>query len=445
MGVLASRIFQHWYGTAEVREIFSDRNTVQQWLNVEAALARAEAEVGVIPQRAAEAIAAKADASLIPLDALRDEYITVGYPILPLLKVWQRHLGEEAAGWVHWGATTQDITDTAMVLQLRQALNTLEPSLRALIDALKTMARQHRQTVTAARTHGQQAVPTTFGWKVAMWIAELRRHVERLAELKPRLLVGQLGGAAGTLASLGEKGRAVQEGMMKQLGLGVTPVPWHSARDSFSAFAAWMAMVGSTLEKMAHEVEMLQKTEVAELEESFEPGKGASSTMPQKRNPATSEAIIALGHLLRAQVPAVMASMTQEHERDWWAIHVEWKSLSEMCLMLSAALAMTDRLMGGLRVNADKMRENLQRSRGLVMAEAVMMCLSSRMGRMKAHDLLYRVSAKAFAEDRALAEVLKEEPEVCAYLTAAQIDQVLDPLTYLGQALSAVERVLEEP
>jgi 3-carboxy-cis,cis-muconate cycloisomerase len=444
MSVLDSEIFGQWFGTEEMRAVFSDRNTVQQWLNAEAALAAAEAEMGVIPAGAASIIASRADAGLISLDVLREKYAVVGYPILPLLKAWEPQLGEEGARWVHWGATTQDITDTGFVLQLKQALAILERQLEAIIGELREKARQHRDTPMAGRTHGQHAVPITFGFKVAVWVAELDRHEERLAQLKPRLLAGQLAGAGGTLASLGDNGDAVRRAMMQRLGLGIPRVAWHSSRDSFGEFAAWLGLLGSTLEKIAHEIELLAKNEVAELAESHEPAKGASSTMPQKRNPATCEAIIALGRMLRAQVPLVMEATTQEHERDWWALHIEWKALAEMCVLCSGALHLASAVLRGLHVDADAMRRNLDLTQGLIVSEAVMMRLAREVGRSTAHEIVYEASMKAVEESRPLRDVLEENAAVHSLLTTEELDRLLDPANYLGQSQESVDRILEK-
>ena len=444
MSVLDSEIFQDWFSTAEMSAVFSDRNTVEQWLKAEVALAQAEAELGLIPARAAEVIASKASAELIPLAQLREKYRVVGYPILPFLKVWEPVLGEEAARWVHYGTTTQDITDTGFVLQLKQAVALLEKQLRELLEVLRGLVEAHRDTVMAARTHGQQAVPTTFGFKAAGWWVELRRHAERLEQLKPRLLVGQLAGAGGTLASLGDKGIAVQQGMMRRLGLGVPVIGWHTLRDGFGEFAAWLGLAGSTLERIAHEVELLQKNEVAEVAEAYEPAKGASSTMPQKRNPATSEAVIALGRMIREQVPAVMAAMTKEHERDWWALHIEWKTLPEMCMMCSSALELSRNVMAGLHVDAGRMRRNLECTQGLIMSEALMMRLADALGRSAAHELLYAASMKAFEQGRPLAAVLAEDPALATQFSQEELDRLLEPANYLGCVPAWIDRILRK-
>lgn len=437
-----SQIFQDWFSTPEMREIFSDRNTVQQWLNSEAALAQAQAATDLVPPHAAETITRKADATLIALDQLKKQYDVVGYPILPLLGVWQEQLGE-AARYVHWGATTQDITDTGLVLQIKQALFPLERDLTGLIRILAALARKHRHSLMAGRTHGQHAVPTTFGFKAAIWVAELKRHRARFDALKPRLLVGQLSGAGGTLASLGAHGAGVRAEMMRRLDLAVPTIAWHSARDAFGEFVCYLALLGASLEKMAHEVELLQKSEVAELFESYEMGKGASSTMPQKRNPSTCEAVIAIGRLLREHVPAVLNSMTQEHERDWWAMHIEWKEIPEMCCLCASALTLSLRIFGGLQVDEARMRQNLQMTRGLIMAEAVMMNLASKIGRNAAHELLYQISMETFATGSTFKEVLQQSCIVREHLGAEELETLLDPARYLGQISEAVDLVTE--
>ena len=296
----------------------------------------------------------------------------------------------------------------------------------------------------AGRTHGQHAVPITFGFKVAVWVAEFDRHAARLEQLKPRLLVGQLAGAGGTLASLGDKGATVRQAMMDKLGLGVPVVAWHSSRDSFGELAAWLGLLGSTLEKIAHEIELLAKNEVAELAESHEPAKGASSTMPQKRNPATCEAIIALGRLLRGHVPLVMESTTQEHERDWWALHIEWKTLSEMCILCSGGLRLACDVIRGLHVDEERMCRNLELTRGLIVSEAVMMRLARAVGRGAAHEILYEASMKAFEQNKPLREVLEQSAAVRAALTAEELDRLLDPANYLGESQASVDRILEK-
>ena len=288
--LLDSGIYRDMFGTAEMREIFSDRGLVQAWLDAEVALARAEVEVGVIPERAAEEIARRARAENIDLAALKQQTEIVGYPILPLVRMLAAQCANGAGEYVHWGATTQDIMDTGTVLQLRRAHQILVRDLSSLIDAAIRLAAQHRDVPMAGRTHGQQALPITFGFKVAVWIAELGRHQERLRAIAPRLFVGQLAGAAGTLASLGPAGPAVQERMMARLQLGTPTIAWHVSRDTLAEFVSVLALICGTVGKIGQEIALLQQTEIGEVEEGYVEGRGGSSTMPQKRNPITCDA-----------------------------------------------------------------------------------------------------------------------------------------------------------
>jgi adenylosuccinate lyase len=349
----------------------------------------------------------------------------------------------EAGAYVHWGATTQDIMDTGVVLQLRDALALLEADARALREAWSALARTHRRTPMPGRTHGQHGPPITFGFKVAVWVAELDRHLTRLAECRPRLLVGQLAGATGTLASFGPAGLEVQRRMMAELGLGVPPIAWHTARDAFAEFTANLGMLSATLAKAALEVIHLQKTEVSELEEPFALGKVGSSTMPHKRNPMMCELIVALGRLVRQEAALALDTMVGEHERDMGAWQAEWEYLPRACLLTSSALAHSLRVAAGLHVDAARMRANVDLTGGLALSEAVMLELGRSIGRQEAHDVIYHVSMRAFESGGSFREALLGDPTVGAHLTAAQIDTLLRPESYLGAAPDCVDQVCD--
>jgi 3-carboxy-cis,cis-muconate cycloisomerase len=321
--IIDSRLFRDLFGTAEMRAVFADEATVARWLEVEAALARAEAGVGLIPQEAAQAITRCAAEADLDLDALRRGVESSGHPLVPAIRALERLAGE-AGKYVHWGATTQDIMDTGAVLQVRDGLAIVERELDLLIAGLAGQARVYKDTPIAGRTHGQHAVPVTLGYKLAVVMAELTRHRQRIAELRPRVLVGQLAGAAGTLASLGEHAEAVREAMMAGLGLGVPPIAWHTARDGFAEMVGVLAMIAATCGKFANEVVNLQRTEIAELAEPAGTSAVGSSTMPQKRNPMAAQGVVALARLVR-QLPALaLEAMTHEHERDLSAWQMEW-------------------------------------------------------------------------------------------------------------------------
>lgn len=296
--VLDSMLFRDAFGTPQVREVFSDIATVARYAEVEVALAKAEARCGVIPQDAADQIAARTDVAALDFDLLRQETDVVGYPILPLVHQMVKQCGD-AGRYVHWGATTQDIMDTAVVLQLRAGLEIVERDIAGLRKILADLSRRYRDTPMAGRTHLQQALPVTFGYKTAIWLAMFDRHAERISELKPRVLVGQFAGAAGTLASLGDKGFEVQEALCAELRLGVPASTWHVARDGFAEAVNFLALVTGSLGKIALDIMIMASTEFAEVYEPFVKGRGASSTMPQKRNPISSELMLAASKAVR--------------------------------------------------------------------------------------------------------------------------------------------------
>ncbi|BCX03985.1 MAG: adenylosuccinate lyase [Candidatus Roseilinea sp.] len=429
------------YGTDEMRAIFNDESLLQRWLDVEAALAQAEAEIGVIPRWAAEEIARKAKAALIDTAWMKREIDHTLHPIVPLIRALKSICDGDAGEYIHWGATTQDIIDTALVLQLKDATALFERRLRDLEATLIELARRHRETIMPGRTHGQHALPITFGFKVAIWLDEFRRHAARLSECKPRLLVGQFGGAVGTLAGVSEHGFEIRRRMMAHLGLGVPTISWHVAHDRFAEFAAVVAMMAGTCGKIASEVIALQKSEVMELEEPWEEGKVGSSTMPHKRNPMLCEAIAALARLCFDRARTALDGLIQEHERDWTVNHIEWAYLPELCVMADGALALTLRVLQGLRVYPERMRENLDALEGLMLSEAVMFALGEHIGRQTAHDVVYECAMRAVESKRPFREVLAEHPLVRAHLASDDLARLLDPTRYIGLAREMVDQV----
>jgi 3-carboxy-cis,cis-muconate cycloisomerase len=338
--VIDSHFFKDLYGSAPMRHVWEDDQRLQAWLDFEAALAHAEAEVGLIPAAAAAEIGLKAQAARFDKDAIKQGMDKTAHPLVAV--IWQlAALCEGDAGrYVHWGATTQDVMDTGLVLQIKAALALFTADLTTLTTTLADLALRYRDQPMAGRTHGQHALPITFGFKIAVWLAEVRRHQERLAQTAPRVLVGQFGGAVGTLAGVTAHGMAITTRLMARLGLGVPDIAWHTARDSIAEFAAVIAMLTATLGKIAHEIIDLQKTEFSELEEPFEMGKVGSSTMPQKRNPMLCEAILTLARLARYQAAVGIDAMQHEHERDWSSVQMEWAYLPELCIMAHGALTL---------------------------------------------------------------------------------------------------------
>jgi 3-carboxy-cis,cis-muconate cycloisomerase len=440
--VLDSVLYRDAFGTPAMRAIFEDRELIRRYVEVEVALARAQARCGVIPSGAAEEIARTANADTLDFELLRQETDIVGYPILPLVHQLSKQCGA-SGGFVHWGATTQDIMDTAVVLQLRDALDLVEVEVNRLRDTLVTLARKYRDTPMAGRTHLQQALPVTFGYKVAVWLAMFDRHAQRLAQLRPRVLVGEFAGAAGTLASLGDKGLAVQEALMGELKLGVPAATWHVARDGFAETVNLLGLITGSLGKIATDVMIMASTEFAEVYEPFVKGRGASSTMPQKRNPISSELMLACAKSVRQQAGLMMDAMVQDFERATGPWHAEWIAIPDSFILSAGALNQANFMLGGLEVDTARMASNLDMSKGLIVAEAVMMGLAPYIGRQDAHDVVYAACRTVNERGGTLAGVLKARPEVASRLDPALIDRLTDPANYLGACPEMVDRVID--
>lgn len=440
--VLDSFLFRDAFGTPAMRAVFDDHELIRKYVQVEVALARAEARCGVIPADAARDIAERCNAETLDLELLRRETEIVGYPILPLVHQIARQTGD-AGGYVHWGATTQDIMDTAVVMQLRDAFALIDADIATLRRILAGLARKHRDTPMAGRTHLQQALPITFGYKAAIWLDMFDRHAERLAQARPRILVGQFAGAAGTLASLGGKGFEVQEALMEELGLGVPVSTWHVARDGFAEAVNLMAVITGSLGKIAMDVMIMASSEFGELYEPFVKGRGASSTMPQKRNPISSELMLACAKGVRQQAGLMLDAMVQDLERATGPWHAEWIAIPEAFILAAGALNQAKFMLGGLIVDEKAMGRNLDLTRGLIVAEAVMMGLAPHIGRQEAHNLVYDACRIVNQKGGRLADVLNAMPGVSSRLDPALVERLTDPANYLGLAPQMVDRVLE--
>lgn len=396
------------YADEPTARIFSEPETVRSWLAVEAALAQAQADAGVLTREEADAIAGAAVLENIDLAALREGSRNVGYPILPLVRMIAAALPDSANGRVHLGATTQDIMDTGLALQLRAALDRLGELLDAYGTALVDQMEAHRHTLLAARTHAQQAVPTTFGAKLATYVAELARHRARLAAARERACRVSLHGAGGTSAAMGAHAPAVRAALAERLGLGPAEVPWHVARDALAEVGLAVAAVAATCARFAREVVDLSRTEVGEVAEQDGHHRGASSTMPQKANPIGAEAIIGLAVTVGALAPALLRAMEAGHERAAGEWQVEWHVVPQVATLGAGALAMSAEVCATLRVNAEAMRANLVDGRGFVMAEAYMMRAAPILGRERAHDLVYMAAQRARERGVRLEEALRE-------------------------------------
>lgn len=443
MGVhlIDSALFSDQFSTEAMRRVFADEAMFRSWMRVEAALARAEAAVDLIPREAAHTISACASAIDWEPAALAAGIAATFHPLVPAIRLLSDRCGE-AGAYVHWGATTQDIMDTGLVLQLRDALELLRADAVAVRAAWQELAMRYRDTPMPGRTHGQHAPPITFGYKVAVWLAELDRHLERLAACAPRLLVGQLAGASGTLASFGPRGLEVQRLMMEDLELGVPPICWHTARDALAELVVLLGLLCATLAKVALEVIHLQAPEMAEVEEPFTWGKVGSSTMPHKRNPMICELIVALGRIVRQDAALALDTMVQEHERDMAAWQAEWEYVPRACLLTSSALAHSLRVARGLHVDAARMRANIDLTGGMALSEVVMLELGTFIGRQEAHEVVYRISMQTIEQGGSFRQALFDDPTVRAHLSPEQIETLLQPERYLGAAPACVDRVV---
>jgi 3-carboxy-cis,cis-muconate cycloisomerase len=443
----SNQLFDAYFTSRDMREIFSDRGRIQGMLDFEAGLARAEARVGIIPQAAVAPIEAACDAWLYDFDGLAEAIASAGNSAIPLVKMLGKRIADSDAGaerHVHLGATSQDVMDTGLVLQLRDALDLIEGDLAALGNALAEQARQHALTPMAGRTWLQHATPVTLGMKIAGWLGAITRSRQRLEELKPRLLMLQFGGASGTLAALGENALAVAETLAEELELGLPEQPWHTQRDRLVEFGAVLGLIAGSLGKLGRDVSLLMQTEAAEVFEPSAPGKGGSSTMPHKRNPVGAAVLIGAATRVPGLLATLFTAMPQEHERSLGLWHAEWETLPDICCLVSGALQQALLIARGMEVDTARMQRNLDLTQGLVLAEAVSIVLAQRLGRDAAHHLLEQCCKRAVAEQRHLRAVLGDEPKVTAELSGADLDRLLDPAHYLGLATAWVERAVAE-
>ena len=439
---LDSAIFRDIFSTADMRRVFSDEVRIAYYLEIEAALARVQARLGIIPNEAAREIERQCRIENIDLVRLKQQTERIGYPILGVVQQIVALCADGLGEWCHWGATTQDITDTAAILQVRAALEWVERDMEAIAAALAELSRRHRDTPMAGRSNLQQAVPLTFGFKTATLLAAMQRHRERLAQMRPRVLVGEFGGAVGTLASLGADGLKVQAALMAELGLVQPEIAWHTVRDRIGEVACFLGLLTGTLGKISMDVKLLMQTEVAEVYEPFHEARGSSSTMPQKRNPVSCLYIHSTAAMVKQHVAALLEAAVADHERSTGPWEIEWIALPEIFLLASGALAQTRLMVSGLEVDAERMRANLDLTRGMVVSEAVMMGLGPHLGRQRAHDLVYDICRKVAATGEPLVELLAQEPEISRHLDRARLEQLCDPRRYLGLAGEMVDAVL---
>jgi 3-carboxy-cis,cis-muconate cycloisomerase len=429
----------------DVEKALSDRAYLQGMLDFEAGLARAEARAGVIPSSAAVAIAAKCKAELFDVAELAREARLAGNIAIPLVKALTGLVAQtdkDAARYVHWGATSQDAIDTGCVLQLRQALKFVGNDLDRLAAALAELATNHRSTIIVGRTWMQQALPTTFGAKVAGWLDAIDRHRGRLRETQQRAVVLQFGGAVGTLAALGGRGAEVAKHLAEQLALGLPEIPWHSHRDRMAEVATTLGLCVGTLGKIAKDISLHSQTEVAEVFEPVEKGRGESSTMPHKRNPVASAVVLSAAVRLPGLVSSMLTAMAQEHERGLGGWHAEWETLPEIVSLGAGALHQMAEIIPKLEIDTERMRENLEATRGLIFAEAVTMALAEKIGKAAAHEIVEEACAQARQEKRQLRDVIVDDRRATERLSAGELERLFDARKYLGLAEVFVDRVV---
>ncbi|MFH0916857.1 MAG: adenylosuccinate lyase [bacterium] len=433
--------------------MFSDRARFQRWLDVEASLARAQASLGMIPASAAESISSKATVDSLDLTRYDGLYQQTGHPMVAFLRLFQPIVDGEAGQFVHLGATTQDVMDTATMMALRDAHAIFYQSLRRIEDPLLDLAERHADTIMVGRTHGVQALPITFGYKVAIWAREIRRNVERLERCGERVFVLQLSGAVGTMAAFGAKGPEIQALVARDLGLSVPDICWHASRDRFAEFANLLALVGGALGRIAQEIYLLMATEVDEVREPWESGIVGSSTMPHKVNPQVCQTMMSLARKLRYEAAFVTEVMVVDHERNLEHFLGEMDALERACTEMGELLTLAERVARGLTVNAPTMRRNLDLLKGLLLSESVMIELGSHLGKQTAHEIVYEDAMDAMRGEASFRDVLLADPRVNKYLGREEIEVLLDPERYVGLAsqmardvvsLSRLERAREE-
>ena len=441
--VIDSDVYSDIFSTSAMRDVWSDRSRVQYYLDFEKALAITQAYLGVIPTEAAEEISLHCNVDEIDFAKLKTATEHIGYPVLPVVQQLTALCKDDLGQWCHWGATTQDITDTATVLQIRSAFELIELEMKAVSESLSRLARDHRNTPMIGRSNLQQAVPLTFGYKAAVWLAGVDRHIQRLDQLRRRVLLGEFGGAVGTLASLGEQGLPVQQGVMERLGLIPPLISWHTVRDTIAEVGCFLGILCGLLDKIASDVKVMMMTELNEVQEpAGGGGRGASSTMPQKRNPISCAYITACSSVVRQHTASLLSAMNADFERATGTWEIEWLVLPEMFCLSAGALAQAKYLLSGLVVHPENMKKNLQLTDGLINTEAIMMALGPKMGRGKAHDRLAAISIAVSQGKGRLIDLLSNDPEIVQILDRSAIERLMEPTNYLGNSGAMVDRVL---
>ena len=430
------------FSTPEFLEIFNDNMRVQAWYDVEVALAKAQSKLGIIPTKAYEEIARKAYVENVDVQKIGKGISETAHPIVPAIRALEEICEGGAGEFIHYGATTQDIMDTGLILQIKKAWPLLKRDLEAARDALKVLAKKYRSTPMVGRTHGQQALPLTFGYKCAVWVDELNRHLERQSEAEPRILSGNITGAVGTMAAFGGRGQETQREALQYLGLTVPNICWHSSRDRICELANFLTQVAASLGKIAREVYALQQVEFGEVAEPHHHGKVGSSTMPHKRNPATVELAIGLSRLIRAQQVAITDAAFQEHERYSALLRIELAAVPEMMIYSGALLSKMRTVLEKLEVFPTRMRQNLDLLGGLLLSEKIMLALGEKIGKQTAHEVVYEIAMSSFEKEIPFKKALMSDQRVANHLKEEEIVELLNPEAYIGESEEIVDNVL---
>ena len=441
--VFDSILLKDFWSTKEMRNIFCDEVRIQRWLDVEAALARVQADLGMIPQDAAREIGKKARYDLIDMDFVLEQLARTKHPLVPVVRALERICENGHGEFVHFGATTQDILDTGLVLQLRDAFQIIRRDLRMMAGDLATLSEKHRNTPMMGRTLSLQALPITFGFKTAIWLSEINRHLERLDEMEKRVFVGSIVGAVGTKASFGQKGSEMERGVNDRLGLATPDISWQAARDRFYEFGAVMGGINATMNKIGNQLLLLGHNELDEIAEPFGEGQVGSSTMPHKRNPVITENSVIVSNTLKSNINMMSDITRHEHERDGAVWKMEWKIMPEICLMLSVVLENLKFVIAGLEVKESSMLANLNLLKGYALAERVMFALSDKIGKQTAHEEVYLAAMKGIESGITFKASLLQNEHIMQAVTEDEIDMLLDPTTYVGASPELVDDALK--
>ena len=430
------------FSTVEFLTIFNDHARVQAWFDVEVALAKAQGQLGVIPEEAAQEISQKAVVENVDVSEIGQGISATAHPIVPAIRALEDICDNGAGEYIHYGATTQDVMDTGLVLQIKKSWPIILRDLTGIQDALIKLAKKHRSTPMVGRTHGQQALPLTFGYKCAVWVDEIGRQISRFREAEARVLSGNITGAVGTMAAFGPKGREIQKIALDHLNLTVPNICWHSSRDRICELANLMTQISGSLGKIAREIYALQQVEFGELAEPHHHGKVGSSTMPHKRNPAVVELAIGLSRLIRAQQVAITDAAFQEHERYSALLRIELAAVPEMMIYSGALLSKMRTVLEKLEVYPKRMRSNLDMLGGLLLSEKVMLALGEKIGKQTAHEVVYEIAMDSFEKEIPFKDALNGDKRVSNNLSSQKIGSLLDPVAYIGESEKIVDDVL---